>query len=301
MVFPSYQIATLSGHVGAVHCATYSAGSGQYALTGGSDRKIYLWNPTSGTRIQKYDAHGYEVLGICVSADNSTFASVGGDKLAFLWDVSTAKTLRRFEGHWSRINCADFNFDGSVLLTGSYDATVRLWDCKSQSRKPIQILEDAKDSISSLHVVGHEIIVGSVDGRVRNYDIRMGQCYADVISSAPITSVTQSSDGNAYLVSSLDGVIRLMDKTNGQLLQSYKGHVNKDFRVSSCFGDHDKYVVTGSEDGKIWVYDLLEGKMVDKLSAHGGKVITAVTYSPVGKRQMLSAGADGTVVVWGDK
>ena len=65
--------------------------------------------------------------------------------------------------------------------TGSFDATVRLWDCKSQSTKPIQVLEEAKDSISTLQVVGHEISTGSVDGRVRVYDLRMGMLHVDVI------------------------------------------------------------------------------------------------------------------------
>lgn len=66
-------------------------------------------------------------------------------------------------------------------LSGSYDATVRLWDCKSQSTKPIQVLDEATDSISSIHVAGHEIVTGSVDGRVRIYDLRMGIVYVDVV------------------------------------------------------------------------------------------------------------------------
>lgn len=206
--------------------------------------------------------------------------------------MSTAKTLRRFEGHWARVNCVDFNDDGSVMASGSYDATVRLWDVKSQSKKAIQTLEDASDSVSSAHIVGHEVVVGSVDGRVRNYDIRMGKCFVDLIGF-PVTSVMQSSDGNAVLVSALDGGVRLMDKINGQMLQSYRGHLNKDFRVRSCFGDRDKYVVSGSEDGIIWVYDFLEGTVVEKLEAHGGKVISGVAYNPAGKKQMLSCGTDG--------
>lgn len=71
--------------------------------------------------------------------------------------------------------------DGSVVVSGSYDATVRLWDCKSQSTKPIQVLEEARDSVSTLHVVGHEIVTGSVDGRMRVYDLRMGMILVDVI------------------------------------------------------------------------------------------------------------------------
>lgn len=68
-----------------------------------------------------------------------------------------------------------------MVVSGSYDATVRLWDCKSQSTKAIQVLEEARDSVSSLHVAGHEIVTGSVDGSMRIYDLRMGMIYEDVI------------------------------------------------------------------------------------------------------------------------
>ena len=64
---------------------------------------------------------------------------------------------------------------------GSFDATVRLWDCKSQSHKPIQVFEESKDSVSSLHVAGHEIVTGCVDGRMRLYDLRMGMVYVDLV------------------------------------------------------------------------------------------------------------------------
>lgn len=43
---------------------------------------------------------------------------------------------------------------------GSYDSTVRLWDLRSSSRFPIQILEEAKDSISSLEIHSTEILAG---------------------------------------------------------------------------------------------------------------------------------------------
>lgn len=64
---------------------------------------------------------------------------------------------------------------------GSYDGTVRLWDLKSQSHKPLMVLSEAQDSISSVLVKDHQIIAGSIDGKVRVYDIRMGLLYVDVI------------------------------------------------------------------------------------------------------------------------
>lgn len=68
-----------------------------------------------------------------------------------------------------------------MLDTGSFDTTVRLWDCKSPSTKPIQVLKESQDSVSSLHIIGHEIVIGSVDGNMRVYDLRMGVVYVDFI------------------------------------------------------------------------------------------------------------------------
>ena len=68
-----------------------------------------------------------------------------------------------------------------MVVSGSFDATVRLWDCKSQSTRPIQVLEEASDSVVDLSVVGHEVMTGCADGRIRGYDLRMGMCLVDVI------------------------------------------------------------------------------------------------------------------------
>ncbi|KAL8699125.1 MAG: hypothetical protein Q9224_001553, partial [Gallowayella concinna] len=114
----------------------------------------------------------------------------------------------------------------------------------------------------------------------------------------PITSVQQTRDGNAVLVSTLDSTIRLMDKSNGQMLQSYKSHTNTEYRIRSCLGLGDSVVMCGSEDGKLYVWDFLEGKVLETLSAHGKKVASAVSCcSP--RKEWVSAGTDGTVIVWG--
>lgn len=46
------------------------------------------------------------------------------------------------------------------MATGSFDATVRFWDLKSNGYKPIQVLDEARDSVTSLRVGSWELFTG---------------------------------------------------------------------------------------------------------------------------------------------
>ena len=48
-------------------------------------------------------------------------------------------------------------------------------------RSPIQTLTEAKDSITSVVLTDHTLLTGSVDGYVREYDLRAGQLREDYI------------------------------------------------------------------------------------------------------------------------
>ncbi|KAI0146335.1 WD40-repeat-containing domain protein [Xylariaceae sp. FL1272] len=321
MAFPNKPIAHLLGSNGPIHALAYSASPGTYILAGSSDRSIRLYNPAPSTTIhpsshlskklsptgpipegrliQTYTAHGYEVLSLSVSTDNARFASAGGDRSVFLWDVSTAQTLRRFgaggtSGHTARVNAVCFaGEDDSVLISGGLDATVRLWDVKSGAQKPMQILQDAKDAISSIAVCGEQIVTGSVDGRVRSYDVRIGRCTTDVIGPS-ITSLYPTKDGKAVLVSGLDSKVRLMDRETGECLKMYSdpGFKNEELRVQAILGGKEQYVLAGDEmtatqgqngEGRIWVWDILTGEKKAEVHVPWGPVASEPRKKVIGK------------------
>jgi mitogen-activated protein kinase organizer 1 len=179
----------------------------------------------------------------------------------------------------------------SLLVSAGLDCTVRVWDVKAavsagpggggggSANRPVQVLKGAKDAVTSLAVVGPEILAGSVDGRVRCYDVRMGRCVTDVFPGS-VTSLCLARDGRTMLVGTLDSKIRLMDRRDGTCLRTYgdAGWRNEEFRVQSVLGGGERYVVTGDEmtgagpgtgtaegggnQGRVWAWDLLTGKLV---------------------------------------
>lgn len=219
----------------------------------------------------------------------------------------------------------------SVLVSGSFDASVRIWDVKSQNMKPIMVLEEARDSVSCVLAGregqkggGYEILTGSVDGRVRCYDLRMGRLEVDVIGTS-VTSLQRTYDGKGVLVGGLDSSVRLMDRDGGGLLKLYKGEgwKNEEFRLRSTFGGMDRWVLCGNEelkdeDGEVVVWDTMTGKIAERLRINSPKVegkkkigrdgkekerknvISCIAWKENGKGdQWCCAGTDGIVTVFG--
>lgn len=208
--------------------------------------------------------HGFEVLDAVGSCDNSQIASCGSDKTVVLWDVSSGQWARKWRGHLSAVNCCAFNEDSSVIISGSTDTTVKVWDCRSRAQEPIQTLEECKDTVTSIAVSNHEILVGSGDGCVRLYDLRAGSLLTDTIGGS-VSSVTFTRDGQCILASPVGGSVKLLDKTTGELLSEFKGHVTKEYKLDSCLDHSDQFVICGSEDSKVYFWDMVTGKVAHRL------------------------------------
>jgi mitogen-activated protein kinase organizer 1 len=142
-----------------------------------------------------------------------------------------------------------------------------------------------------------EVITASIDGCARTYDLRYGRLTTDHMGD-PITSMVVSGDGNCLLMSILTSCIRLIDRTNGELLNEYKadGFLNKESQVDSCLTSDDGAVISGSEDGAIRYWDLVSGELLRKLPGHTG-VVTRLAVHP-SKNELLSVGIDGTLRIW---
>ena len=188
-------------------------------------------------------------------------------------------------------------------------------------RVPIQTLDEAKDSVTSVRVYDHQIWTTSVDGSLRSYDVRMGLSFPRSINQTrencdrepilmfgstgklmttmihhPLTSLNISQDGNCLLVTCLDDKLRLIDRSNGEPLSEYSGHRCEGYKIEGCLTGDDAFVVSGSADHKIFFWNLIDSSVTQTLSGHRS-VVCCVSFHPT-QPILLSSSADSTIRVW---
>lgn len=95
---------------------------------------------------------------------------------------------------------------------------------------------------------------------------------------------------------------RLWNFSTGKFLKTYTGHVNSKFCIASTFSvTNGKYIVSGSEDNCVYLWELQTRQIVQKLEGHSDTVIS-VSCHP--SENMIASGAlgnDKTVKIWTQK
>ena len=163
-------------HEGSVLCAAWSPDGTKVATGGGSDnRKVDLWDATTGKRLRILGELRKTVLGVSWSPDGKTLASCSLDHTIRLWDVETRRAARELKGHTGRVEAVAWSPDGRWLCSGSWDDTVRLWDAKTG--EPIRRLTGHKGIVRSLawSPDGGHVVSGADDQTVRAWDPQTGR------------------------------------------------------------------------------------------------------------------------------
>lgn len=97
-------------------------------------------------------------------------------------------------------------------------------------------------------------------------------------------------------------VQRLWNFSTGKFLKTYTGHANMRYCIPASFSiTNGKYIVSGSEDNCVYLWELQTRKVVQKLEGHTDTVI-AVSCHP--SENMIASGAlekDKTVKIWVQK
>jgi COMPASS component SWD3 len=92
---------------------------------------------------------------------------------------------------------------------------------------------------------------------------------------------------------------RLWNFSTGKFLKTYTGHVNTKFCISPTFSiTNGKYIVGGSEDSCVYLWELQSRKIVQKLEGHTDTVISVACHPTQNIIASGALGNDKTVKIW---
>ncbi|CEH17839.1 wd repeat-containing protein 5 [Ceraceosorus bombacis] len=321
---------TLQGHTRSVSSLSISP-HGMLLASSGSDRTIKIWNLASGSLKFTLKGHKLGVNQVAWSGDGRYVASASDDRTVRVWDCDTGAQVRLLQGHTSYVFCLAYNLQCSLIVSGSFDETIRLWDVKRGiCHKTIPAHSEAVTGVD-FNRDGDLIVSCSYDGLLRLWDTSTGTCLKTLVhrDNAPLSHVKFTPSSSQILASSLDNTIRLWDIPNSRVLKTYtgNGYTNGKFACAADFTaprelpsptsvggqgmDEDPrkqemrkrglkqiFVVAGSEDQRVYVWDLQSKKVDQILVGHRDVVIAIAAHPTLDIIASASMDHDPSIKIW---
>lgn len=205
-----------------------------------------------------------------------------------------------------------------MLVSGSYDEAVYLWDVRTA--RVMRKLPAHSDPVGGVDFVrdGSLVVSCSSDGLIRVWDVATGQCLRTFFheDTPPVVSVRFSPNGRFIATWMLDSSVRVWNYVEGRCVKTYQGggYSNRKWSLQGAWGtygvvdegveekddtkDNRAMLVSGSEDGSVFLWDVNSKAVLQRLTGHEG-VVMGVDVHPT-KKTIVSCGIDKTIRIWGD-
>jgi len=268
---------------------------GNFALSGGVNGTMTLWEVASGRGLRNFVSHGGDVFSVAFSPDGNFALTGGRDGTVALWEVASGLELRSFVGHQGDVVGVAFSPDGKTALSGGVNGTVKLWEVASG--RELQSFAGCQTDVRSVAFSpdGRFALSGGVKGTIKLWEVASGrelQSFAG--HQGDVVSVAFSPDGKTALSGGVNGTVKLWEVASGRELQSFAGH-RGDVR-SLAFSPDGKFALSGGEDGTAKLWELANSRELRSFASHQGRDLS-VAFSLDGNLA-LSGDADGTVNLW---
>jgi len=120
------KLAKLNAHL---VTAVFSS-DGEYALSGGADNSVRLWNAKNLTQIKKFVGHTglAGISSVAFSPDGKYALSAGYDNKIIIWDLASGSEWRVLAGHTGMMGTSAKYFPNGKYVISTGDASTRIWD-----------------------------------------------------------------------------------------------------------------------------------------------------------------------------
>ena len=302
-----WHVRTFQGsRIGEITCVCLS-GDGRWAMassgdTRNSDRKLRLWDISTGCCVRTFEGHVDPISSVCLSGDGRWALSGSGIKLSKnrdwtvrLWELSTGRSFLTLVGHTDRVNSVCVTRDGRWVLSASDDKTLRLW--KVSTGRCVRTFDGHAKGVTFgfLSGDGRWALSGSYDSTLRLWEVSTGRCVRSFEGHVDwVRCGCLSWDGRWALSGSADKTLRLWDASTGRAMRTFEGHT--DWVASVALSGDGRWAVSGSHDSTLRLWEVLTGRCVHTFEGHTN-VVTSVCLSGDG-RWVLSGSRDRTLRLW---
>lgn len=287
-------VKTLSGNASYVNYIKISD-DGKTLVSGSADKKIKLWNLSTGKEIKTLINYSIPLNYFAISPDRQIIATGGLNNTIKIWTYETGREIRNLSGHSSFVNHVAISHDGRKLMSASADHTIKIWDLATG--KEIRTLTGHSSFVNYVAISPDErrLVSASADKTITIWDFSTGKEIQTLTGhSGSVNYLLISTDGKILVSSSADKTIKIWDFATGKEIRTLKGHSSsvKPLAISS----DGKFLVSGGADHTIRIWNLATGQEIRTLTGHSSYV-NSLDISPDGKT-LVSASADSTIKIW---
>jgi WD40 repeat protein len=180
------------------------------------DKKVILWNTSTGEQQHTLEGHSAEVIAVQFSPDGSKLASASNDKKVIVWDASIGAQQHTLEGHSEWVTTLQFSPDGSKLASASADKKVIVWDASTGAQK--HTLEGHSSRVTAIQFSpdSSKLASASWDEKVIVWDASTGaQKHTLEGHSSRVTAIQFSPDSSKLASASWDEKVIVWDASTG--------------------------------------------------------------------------------------
>lgn len=269
-VIPNRCRMALRGHAQNVKCVRFVGEDGRKLVSGSSDCTVHLWDTETGACDAILEGHGSRVWDVDATRNGALLASASSDATVRIWSIESKQPQLTLRGGFGDVYCCRFSPAQNQLVTGGYDKLIRLYDLNNGTA--VRMFPGHQLGVSSavFSPQGSLVITGAKDTTVRFWDALSGTCVRSLPGHlGEVTSVEISDDGMQLLTSSKDNSHRLWDMRMLRPLQRFKGHQNTSKNFIRCSFAHPSLIISGSEDGLVYMWGQESSRVLQTLEGHG--------------------------------
>jgi WD40 repeat protein len=251
-------------------CSVAVSNDGTHIAAGSTDNTIKIWNVDTGKQVgNPLQGHTGDVASVVFSPDGKHIVSGSADATIVIWDAETGEQLRTLQGHGSLVRSV--TTDGKYIVSGSNDSTVRIWHFETgkQVGEPLMGHEYGVNSVAISNSKGW-VIFGSNGGPVQVWDMETRSLIKQLDVQDIVLSVAVSDVGNKIAAGTSETVLIWDMEAIDAKPVALAGHGRTVGRIidrrnvySVAFSRDGRFLVSGSWDKKIKVWDVHAGKEVD--------------------------------------